>query len=211
MRRMVIVGALLITATVVHAQTLSEWIKQKETQIKYLLQQVASLKAYGEVINKGYDIAHTGLTDIFGSKDSDFRQHSDYFLSLLKVKPSIRNYSKVFLIYKMYADIKRWQQLLQPTTGSSLTDKERDYVNNVFANLISGSSDLLTELSLVLSDDQLELKDDERVGRIDRIYTQMQDRYEFFQSFSSEIKLLALNRLKEKAELGKVSSIYGIK
>jgi hypothetical protein len=55
------------------------------------------------------------------------------------------------------------------------------------------------------------LKDDERIQRIDKIYFQMQDRYQFSQLFGNEIKLLVIDRLKDGKEVNKLYSLYGIK
>jgi 3-phenylpropionate/cinnamic acid dioxygenase small subunit len=57
----------LVNASLINAQTFDEWFKQKETQIKYLVEQIGALKAYGEVVKRGYDIAHNGLTNVFNS------------------------------------------------------------------------------------------------------------------------------------------------
>lgn len=211
MRRVIIVAVWLITADITYAQTADEWLRQKETQIKYLIEQIGLLKAYGEVVNKGYDIAHSGLTNIFDSKDRDYQQHSIYFLSLWKVKPVIKIYSKVPSILKMKADVERQFQLIKSFAREFLTVKDGDYIIKVYSNLIDKCDDLTGELDMVIYDDHLQLKDVERIRRIDKIYLEMQDCYEFSQSFSNEVRLLVANRLKEKNEINKLSSLYGIK
>lgn len=211
MRRMIIVGVLVMSAILVNAQTFDEWFKQKETQIKYLVEQIIALKGYAEVVNKGYDIAQNGLTSIADSKDGDHKQHSNYFLSLWKVKANIKSYSKVLSIYEMKADIERQYQLIKSSVSEFLNDKEKIYINAVYSNLCGHCSDLVNETEMVISDDQLQLKDDERIQRIDRIYFEMQDHYRFSQSFASEIKSLVTNRIKETNKIIKLSSLYGIK
>lgn len=210
MRRMIIVAVWLLAAGITNAQTVDEWFKQKQTQIKYLVEQIGALKAYGEVVNKGFDIAHSGLSNIFDSKDGDYMQHNSYFLSLWKVKYGIRNYSKVLSILKMKVDIEKQYSLVKSPTAV-LNNKEKEYVDKVFSNLLNECDDLAHELKIVISDDQLQLKDDERIQRMDKIYFEMQDRYEFTQSFSNEVKLLLMNRLKDKNEINKLSSLSGIK
>lgn len=211
MKRILIVMVLLINACCVSAQTFEEWFKQKETQIRYLVEQIGALKAYGEVINKGYDIAHNGLTNVFNNKEGDYRQHSNYFLSLWKVKTSVKSYSKVLSTFSIKADIEKQYRLIKSSTTGFLNDKERNYVNSVYDNLISDCNDLAGELQMIINNDQLQLKDDERIQRIDKIYLDMQDRYEFSQLFANEIKLLAINRGKEGKEVNKLYSRYGIK
>jgi hypothetical protein len=211
MKKMIIVGVLGLMVCLAHAQTFDEWFKQKETQINYLIQQIAALKAYGDVINKGYDIANSGLSDIFNSKDRDYRQHDRYFISLWRVKPGIKDYSKVSSTYKMKAGIEKQYELIKSFEPEFLNDKEKEYIQAVFSNLINGSRDLTNDLGMILTDNQLGLKDDERLQRIDSIYLEMQDRYQFSRYFISQIKLLVISRLKEKNEVNKLSSLYPIK
>ena len=211
MRRIIIAVILLINACRVNAQTFEEWFKQKEMQIKYLVEQIGALKAYSEVVNKGYDIAHNGLTNVFSNKEGDYRQHSNYFLSLWNVRPNIKSYSKVVGTYGMKADIEKQYWLITSSATGFLNHKERSYVNSVYADLVSGCNDLADELQMIINDDQLQLKDDERIQRIDKIYLQMQDRYEFSQSFANEVKLLVMDRLKEAKEVNKLYSLLSLK
>jgi hypothetical protein len=211
MQRIIIVIVFVINASLLNAQTFDEWFKQKETLIKYLVEQIGALKAYGEVMNKGYDIAHNGLANVFNSKDGDYQQHSNYFLSLWKVKPGVKSYSKILSILSVKAAIEKQYRLMNSSATEFLNDKERSYVDNVCLNLTKGCNDLTAELEMVANDDQLQLKDNERIQRIDKIYLEMQDRYQFSQSFANEIKLLVIARLKERNEVGKLSSLYEIK
>src|SRR6188768_3427858 len=106
-RKIFLVIVLLMIVGWSNAQTVDEWLKQKETQIKYLVEQIGALKAYGEEMNKGYDIAHNGLTNVFNSKGGDYQLHSNYFLSLWRVKPGVKSYSKVLSILNMKAVIEK--------------------------------------------------------------------------------------------------------
>ena len=211
MRKVIMIGMLVINAGMVHAQTFDEWFRQKETQIKYLVEQIGALKAYGEVINKGYDIAHNGLKNVFNSKKGDYKQHSNYFLSLWKVKPCIKSNSRVSSILSMKADIEKQYRLIKSSETAFLNDKERTYVNSVYGSLLGDCNDLAGELEMIINNDQMQLKDDERIQRIDKIFGEMLDRYQFSQSFASEIKLLVISRLKEVNDVSKLNSLYGIK
>lgn len=211
MRSLIVAVVMVLITNMVKAQTFDEWFKQKETQIKYLIEQIAALEAYGEVVNRGYDIAHNGLTNVFGSKEADYKQHNSYFLSLWKVKPEIRNYSKVFSVYQMKGYVDKQQQLFKSSVTNFLVDKETDYINSVYSNLVGNSNNLISELYLITRDDQLQLKDDERINRVNRIYLEMERIYEFSQSFTNQAIILIANRLEEMKQTDKLSSLYGIK
>ncbi len=207
---MVIAAVMMLASGLVQAQTFDEWFRQKKTQIKYLVEQIAALKAYGAISNKGYGIAKIGLTGISTSKDGDYRQHRHYITSLRKVKPGIRNYSKVVSIYEMKSLIQKYRRFVESYPTGLLRGKEKNYIAGVFNGLVEGCKDLTTELEMVINDEWLQLKDDERISRIDKVYFEMQDRYEFCRSFTGQVKILVGNRLKNKNDRMRLSSLYGI-
>jgi hypothetical protein len=52
--------------------------------------------------------------------------------------------------------------------------------------------------------------DDERIKRIDQLYTDMQDKYSFCQSFGEECSVLAIQRLSEQNEILMSKKLNGI-
>ena len=50
--------------------------------------------------------------------------------------------------------------------------------------LLDKTAQVISELKLITSDNLLEMKDDERIEWIDRIYADIKDKYVFVQSFS---------------------------
>lgn len=209
----IILLLLMFTGTIGKAQTGDEWLRQKQTQKRYLLEQIAALKMYIGYIQKGYAIAQKGLNAISGIKNGDFDLHNDYFASLRTVNPKIRTYAKVgdmvaleLRIVQIYKDTYKkiqWSDLFNA--------KEVNYTFNVFINLLNDCSTVISTLTTVLSDDQLQMKDEERLKRIDALYSRMQDQYTFAQSFAGEVKLLAVQRMKEKNEVQTNRTLYGIK
>src|SRR5690242_14173593 len=76
-------------------QNTQEWTRQKKTQIKYLLQQIAANKVYIEYLEKGYNIARKGLQAINDIKRGDFDLSFDFFESQKNVNPEIKTWTKV--------------------------------------------------------------------------------------------------------------------
>ena len=68
----------------------------------------------------------------------------------------------------------------------------------------------LEELITVTTDGELEMKDDERMERIDRLYDTMMDNYSFFQSFNNQVRTLSLSRARENRETQNSPVLYGI-
>ena len=198
----------LVFSILANAQTLAEWTQQKETQIQYLLDQIAANKVSIDYLEKGYGIAKTGLNTIQNIKKGDFNLHRDFFGSLEIVNPKIKTYTRV-------ADIIAYQVRIVKNISTTIKNlkesgqfnvDELDYSKAVFENLLDECVKNVDELYLVitsgdLQSDSYRMSDDERIKRIDQLYTDMQDKYSFCQSFSEERSVLAMQRLGEQLEI----------
>jgi hypothetical protein len=203
----------LSAAGSLQAQTFSEWFRQKKTQKKYLLQQIAALQVYIEYAQKGYKIAKEGLTTIGGFTKGEFNLHGDYFNSLKMVNPEIKRYAKVADIIAMQLKIvqdynRGYGQIIRTNAFNS---EELDYIRRVFGRLLDDCEETLDELIAVTTNSKLEMQDDERMARIDKLYLDMQDKYTFSQSFSNDAKTLAAARVKENKDVQTSRALQGIK
>lgn len=190
----------------------SNGIQAQPRQRKVLLQQIAALKVYIDAAQKGYSIAKKGLQTVGDLKRGEFNLHLVYLNSLKKVNPKIKNYAKVAEIielqWKIIKDYKRLCGDLHE--GDLFHGNELDYIKRVFDRLTTSCSNALDELIEVTRDGEFEMKDDERIKRIDRLYNTMKDDYGFFQNFKQEIKILHLSRAKENQDVKEVNRLYGI-
>lgn len=195
------------------AQTFAEWFQQGGTQKKYLLQQIAALQVYIGHVQKGYLIAKQGLTTISDIKNNEFNLHKDYFNSLKIVNPNVKNYSKVADISAMQVNIiKVYKEAAKHMKQSdSFNAEEISYINGVFKRLIDDCTKGTDELIAVTTSGRLEMKDDERLNRIDALYTDMRNRYTFVQGFSNEAKLLTASRIKEQNDIQSIRVLNDIK
>lgn len=210
MKKMLIVMLLCISNTL-FSQTLAEWTQQKKTKKKYLLQQVAALKVYFDYVQKGYKIAHQGLTTIGNINNGDFNLHSDFFRSLQLINPRIKNSAKVAdIISNQLSIVKLTKQTLQHIRESKqFSNQELEYCKKVFDHLLYDCLQTIDELVFILT--SFQMTDDERLQRIDNLYISMQDKYAFAASFSDEAILLAMQRVRERAEVEDGKRLYNLK
>lgn len=196
----------------VSAQTWSEWFQQTKTQKKYLLQQIAALKVYIDHAQKGYAIVSDGLSVIRDIKNGDFNLHNTFFSSLKEVNHKIKKYSKVTEIISIQSAIlsKSKKTISTIKSSESFTKAEVIYCNTVFNNLFNDCIRCINELILVTTSGKLEMKDDERLKRIDMLYADMQGKYIFCTSFSNAANALAIQRATELTELKYSKLINGI-
>ncbi len=210
---MILYFSIFVIISNLHSQTTEEWTQQKKTQKKYLLQQIAALQVYLGYAKKGYNIVTDGINTIRNIKNGDFNLHRDFLNRLKNVNPAIRRYAKVADIIAYQAKIiKQTKATLQQIRETKqFTESELDYCKLVFDNLLGECIKTVEELVLVTTSGELEMKDDERLKRIDGLYADVQDKYSFACSFSEDMGLLAVQRLGEQMEANRSKLINGIK
>ncbi len=212
-KTIVMLGVYFLSLLAANSQTLAEWTQQKKTQKKYLLQQIAALQIYLSYAKKGYDIASKGIDTVRKIKKGDFNLHEEFFTSLKNVNPKISRLAKVAdIIAYQVRIIKQTRQTIQGIRETKqFTTNELDYSKKVFDNLLEECVKTIEELFMVITSNQLEMKDDERIKRVDKLYLDMQDKYSFCSSFSEEMGLLSVQRLGEQIEINRSKLINGLK
>lgn len=203
MRKVLLMILMMIAALQMNAQTWDEWFKQKKTQKKYLLEQIALLQVYIDKARKGYAIVQDGLGVIHRIKKGDFNLHDEFFASFRSINPYIKKYAKVAASIALQARIVKETgnafRAMQEST--QFTVDEINYCEKVISGLLSNCLDCINELYAIITADQLELKDDERIKHIDRLYADMQNKYSFCATFNEEIGVLAMQRQSESIEV----------
>jgi hypothetical protein len=214
MKKMIVLWTISISLyNSVKAQVFEEWFRQDETRKEYLLKQIAALKTYTGYVKEGMEIARRGLTTIGRIKTGDYNLHNDFFNSLKTVSPAIKNYSKVAdIMFLQVSILKQYKKAIREVREcAQFDDEEIKYIHRVFSNLLSQCTSNIDELISLTTSDKLELKDDERVQRIDRLYLEMEDKFSFLRHFSNDTKILARQREKEMNDIKNSRVLYGIK
>lgn len=213
MKQFYIIVVFITTVVQSNGQTFSEWFRQNKTQKKYLLEQIAALQVYTDYLEKGYFIVHARLSHIKNSKQGDVRLHADYFNSLLSIKPTIRNYRRVNDIIGLKLEIESISRriLKQVKAVKVLKQAQRDYIGFVLNQLIEGCAGDVELLLQLLTPNLLQLKDNERLDKIEGLYEDMQERYLFARSFENKIHQLQLNQASETKDIEAMQKAFDIK
>lgn len=208
-----IVGLLLCAPVFASAQTLDEWFNQKSTQKKYLAEQIAALKVYTGYMQKGYNIAKDGLQTINRIKDGDLGLHTGYFNSLKTVSPAVKRYARardILVLQEGILNTVRNTRRQMPGTGVFSND-ELAYINRVYDRLLKDCDGTISDLERVTTSGELEMKDDERIKRIEQSYDTTLRQQTFAQQFSAEVMALANGRLQDNRQIINSRVQYGIK
>lgn len=203
MNKVMLIAGFMICMHSASGQTFNEWFRQRKTQKQYLLQQIAALKVYLDYLKKGYKIVDKGLTIVGDIKEGKFDLDIAYLESLKNVNSAVSGSAKVASIVAYQRMVMIEFQKLKNRAGETdlLTDEEVAYINTVYSNMLSESEMSLEELQRVISNSEFEMKDDERIKRLDLIYVDMKDKYAFTKSFSNSTRLLIAQRSSENYEI----------
>lgn len=212
MKKLGIITILVLSYCAVKAQSpnWNELFQQKKTQRKYLIQQIAALKIYLEYLKKDYAIAQKGLTTIGDIKNGTFNLDKDYFNSLKQVSPVVKNSPKVddILLYQ-HSIIRDFRKLYEDCRNDeNFTPEEISYIEEVYKNMLTECADSIDELTLITTSGEAEMKDDERLLRLNKVHEDMLDKYSFTQDFIGSTRLLSLKRAKEKNQIKALQKLH---
>lgn len=187
------------------AQTFEEFFNQKKTQKRYLLEQIAALQVYLGYAKKGYELVGSGLRTVRDITNGEFGLHNAFISSLKRVSPFVRNNAKVAEIIACQLGISR---------AFNIQDKDKLplssqlYVLEVRDHLLSECFKDLEELLLVVTAGKVEMSDSDRLGRLDKVYVSMMDKYSFALDFSGQLKLMIAGGIREEQSINYLKKLY---
>ncbi len=202
--RLLGLSLLMLVSFASHSQTVAEFLRQKKTQKKYLIQQIAALQVYLGYAKQGYEIAGTGLGMIRDITGGEFKLHELFITGLKKVSPAIANDLRIGEIISMQVEILRsFRGLSAGFSGDHL-----DYVLEVKAGIVADCLKDLEELYLVITSGKAEMHDDERLARLDRIYLEMLDKRAFTQDFFNKASMFLRMQKAEQKSIEQLRRYY---
>jgi len=183
---------------------------KSQSLIEVMLEQIAKLQILITEVEKGYSIAQNGLTIINDIKHSDFDLHSLFFASLSQVKPAVKNYVKVADIITMQIQMLiDYKKIYQRFQSSGVFDADQlKYLLSVYTNLMSLASEDISDLTAIISDNNFQMKDNERMAEIDKIYKSMIDKYTFLYSFSNETQIYSSQKQKSLLDMQNIKKLF---
>ncbi len=125
-----------------------------------------------------------------------------------QVSPAIRNNAKIVEIIALQIAIGKAFGRLRH--NSMLSTSTQLYIGQVRDNVIDESAKDLEELLLVVTSGKLEMGDQERLQRLDKVYASMKDKSAFVQDFTSNVNLLIRQKTNELESTQQLKKSYEI-
>ncbi|MFD2964575.1 MULTISPECIES: hypothetical protein [Olivibacter] len=203
------ISVLFLSAVVnpAKAQTFSEFFKQKKTQKKYLLTQIAALQLYSGYVRDGYNIARSGLQTVKGFTNGEFNLHHAFISSLKAVSPFIRNHLKVAETISFQLAISKLFNMLEKDDGI-LSSSQKAYIEKIHAKLSEDCSKDMEELLLVIASGKIEMTEDRRLQRLDKVFASMRDKFSFAQHFAGQVNVLKGQIRSELKSVNQIHNMY---
>lgn len=194
----------------VNAQTWEEWFRQRKTQRKYLLQQIAKLQVHLGYLKRGYDIVNTGMHLVSTIKSADLNLHTNYFDHLKHVTPSVYRYGKITEAINIYKSISNafksnYQKLAET---KALSTSEFEFIHQLFNSIFEKATINIIELTYVLTNYRLKMTDAERIRRIDDLYNTLSEKHKTFITLESKTQVLIKQRAIEVNDIQNITNLF---
>ncbi|MFA0960300.1 hypothetical protein AB9P05_00690 [Roseivirga sp. BDSF3-8] len=174
------------------AQTWDEWFNQRRTQERYLAEQIAALKVYTGYLEQGYRIAREGWQTVASIKDGTFSLHDEFIGRLAKVNPELEKSHRLALAledhYQMLYTLQKARKEI--AAASRFDPGEKAWLLEGIGRSIREVSRLTAQFQGLLTDDHLDLSDNERMDRLMSLVDETGRLQAFVLSFLNRTKSL---------------------
>ena len=183
-------------------------------ELEELALDIEKLAQYKQILSdlkKGYDILTRGYNVIRDVSKGQYDLHKAFLDGLLAVSPEVRKYKRVAdivdcqlrLVSEYKAAFSRFKQ------GGWFSPDELNYMGSVYNNLFNASLKNLDDLTTILTASKLRMSDDERIGAIDKIFLDIQDKLLFLRHFNNSTAVLSLQKAREAQGQQVLKQLYG--
>jgi len=180
-----------------------EILKQRKTRLSYMYEFIA-LSIVKKQLNKKFSRqSQKGLDNIHSHKDENYFQDNQYIVSLSKVPPFIAE--SPFL--KNILENHQYILLTSSETQNDLEDNEvyitpeqLQFYTNAFDGLLIHLEKDIDELNMVVIENEMNLKDDERLNRLMAISEESDQKRKYASMLSRRSTITILSRINTDKE-----------
>jgi len=185
----------------------SDLFGQAGKQKQYYMQQIAAYNAFESELKQGYGVIKHGLNGVASINTAELNAHSAYYTALKQPSQQVKN-------NKQIQDITQWQLAIISRVNSlsrvnGLTSGEQSYVTGVRAGILKNCSSDLTDLQNLIATGTLQMTDDQRLRQLTKIHQNMQEKYEFTQTFCNTVRMLVIQRQQGTNDTQTLKELYG--
>lgn len=186
------------------------------TELAQLALNIEKLNQFRQILQKMYDaykIISAGYDKVKDITSGNFKLHQVFLDALFQVSPAVRDYPRIKdIVNNQVAIIKEYKEAFKTFQLSNVFDPgQLNYLDGVYKRVFDDSLKNLEELVMIITAGQLRMNDAERLKAIDRIHNTMKDKLTFLREFNDEHSMIAIQSLREKAELEKIKQLHDLR
>lgn len=175
-------------------------------------QKLSSMKSTLQEMYQGYTELKNGYTRIRDVVKDNFNLHEAYLDALWVLSPAVRNDPRLQeIVNTEYRIVQTYDAATGRLAGQGVwTGAELGFITGTFATLLQRSQQIVEELTMITTDDELRMNDSQRLQALGRIDTEIKDELAFMERFDQELAIEAARRGQESNDINTLKSIYGL-
>jgi hypothetical protein len=192
-------------------QTFNEWFKQKKTQKKYLIEQIAALQLYLKNLKQGYVVVKKGLNLVGEITGNSYSMDNIYLQSLLQVKMPIKNSDLNNSIITLESGIRKRLNILEERihdNSTILSVDESAYLKKVTRKAESILSDQMAKAQKALTADEVQMTDAGRIEILKNVKNDLEELASFLGQADGELTRLIIQRRAENFEVQELNDLH---
>lgn len=160
----------------------------------------------------GYETLKNGYTRVRNIAKANFNLHQIFLDGLWILSPAVSGDPRISEILNMEYSIVAGYKTASSRIGTShvFTAQELNYILNTYSDLLQHSIQAVEELTMILTNHQLQMSDAQRLQAIDRIHTDVRGQYNAMVQLNNSIAVQTAQRQKETNDINALKQLYGI-
>jgi hypothetical protein len=212
MKLSLVIFVFMASAYTAEAQFWNELFRQKKTQKKYLLQQIAALKQYAMLLKNGYRVVNEGLTFINDVKHGHFTLDNRYFQSLKIVNPSVKGGIGLQTIDDQLQSLSQIRSscITYCKKYSAYNAVDIGLVDHSYNVLITKAAEYKVAFKQLNTDLLFNMSDNDRAERMIDLLQQVENLVAFACKFDRTTRQYAEATAREKVAIQSLADWYGL-
>ena len=192
----------------VRAQSIAELTEELALDV----QKLSSMKSTLQEMYQGYTELKNGYTRIRDVVKDNFNLHEAFLDALWVLSPAVRSDPRLQeIINTEYRLVQAYQAATGRLSGQSVwTTQELGFITGTFSTLLQRSLQVVEELTMITTDNELRMNDAQRLQALGRIDTEIKDELGFMERFDQELAIEAARRGQETNDINTLKSLYGL-
>jgi hypothetical protein len=175
-------------------------------------EKLAAMKSTLEDMYGGYEKLKNGYTRVRDIAKANFSLHQVFLDGQWILSPAVSGDPRITDILNTEYLIVAGYKTASARIGNShvFTEQELNYIITTWSALLQHSVQAVEELTMILTDHQLQMSDAQRLQAIDRIHTDVRGQYNAMVQLNNSLSIQAAQRQKETNDINTLKQLYGI-